>query len=92
MGPDAIILPENHQLQILSEAGQPRHIRILDQAGSIYVEMSGHVVLNPDMSFARYHHVDVKDDQMKASGLLFRSLNYVCGGTTLSNYHVFLVW
>ena len=67
-GPDAISLPESHQLQILSASGQLRHIRILDEDGKICVEMSGHVVLNPDWSSARYHHVEVEDDQMKAFG------------------------
>ena len=59
---------ENHGLQILSEAGQLRHIRIVAETGEVYVEMSGQVVLNPDHSLARYHHVVVNDVQMKPFG------------------------
>eukprot|EP00439_Symbiodinium_sp_Y106_P040873 s3680_g5.t1 len=67
-GPDAISLPENHQLHILSDVGQLRHIRIVADTGEVCVEMSGQVVLNPDHSLARYHHVEVKDAQMKSFG------------------------
>ncbi|CAE7616467.1 unnamed protein product [Symbiodinium sp. CCMP2592] len=67
-GPDAISLQESHRLQILSDAGQLRHIRILAETGEVYVEMSGQVVLNPDDSLARNHPVEVKDAQMKSFG------------------------
>ena len=70
VGPGAIVLPERHRLEICSEAAELRHVRILDDDGTAYIEMSGCVLLNPDMSMAQHHRVEVTDEQMKAFGTL----------------------
>ena len=55
-GPDAVRLGERQTLQIYMQYGpeeHSQHIRILDQEDSAVVEISGHVVLNPDMKVAQ---------------------------------------
>ncbi|CAK9109293.1 unnamed protein product [Durusdinium trenchii] len=60
VGPDAIVLPENHKMKILKDAsGALRHICISDENQTAVIELSGHVVLNADMELARTLDVEV---------------------------------
>ena len=67
-GPGAVVLRETDRVEICSETGDLRHVRMLDKDGLAYVEMSGSVLLNPDIPTAQNHCVDVADEQMKAFG------------------------
>ncbi|CAE7590622.1 unnamed protein product [Symbiodinium natans] len=70
-GPDAVRLGERQTLQIYMQYGpeeHSQHIRILDQEDSAVVEISGHVVLNPDMKVAQELCVDVANLELKACG------------------------
>lgn len=80
-GPSAMVLSVTDRLEICSETGDLRHVRILDKDGLAYVEMSGSVLLNPDIPKAQNHCVDVKDEQMKPFGTF--SARYLILGSCL---------
>eukprot|EP00434_Breviolum_minutum_P042721 symbB.v1.2.038040.t1/scaffold5791.1/size23574/2 len=68
-GPDAIELQPTHTLTILTGANvKMKHIVITDEDGTVLVEMSGDVVLNPDKNLAVTYLVDVEDPECHAFG------------------------
>ncbi|CAE7505063.1 unnamed protein product [Symbiodinium sp. CCMP2456] len=67
-GPDAVELQAQQQLVIFRAAGKMRHVQILDNEWGVQAEMSGYVVLNPDMELAQELDVEVKDPDLMACG------------------------
>ena len=68
-GPDGIELAPNHRIKIrFSVAGEPRHVSVMDEHGIILIEMSGQVVVDPDMRTAETLQVDVHNTEVNAFG------------------------
>lgn len=68
-GPDGIELGETHCLTVrYGTTGTPRHVTVTDEKGNILVEMSGQVVVDPDMYTAETLQVDVHNTELNAFG------------------------
>jgi len=68
-GPDAVELKDN-LLKIFKHDGALRHVQMLDSFLDVQMEVSGQVVLNPDLETARMFPVEVFEEDMKAFGTL----------------------
>eukprot|EP00435_Cladocopium_sp_Y103_P056664 s424_g19.t1 len=81
-GPDGIELAENHRLTVrYGTTGQPRHVTVTDEKGTILVEMSGQVVVDPDMYTAETLQVDVHNTELTLIGKVSLSINFELGTT-----------
>jgi len=70
IGPDGVELGQEHHLTIgLGVTGKPRHVTLTDEDGNIIVEMSGEVVVDPDVKTAESLPVEVKNTELKAFGV-----------------------
>ena len=69
-GPDAIELQQSHRLTIQKQDGKLRHICITNERGHVEVEMSGEVILNPDMALAESFDVCVENPDLQPFGTL----------------------
>ena len=60
-GVASIHLRDDQQVQIFRASGKMRHVRILSAENNIEVEISGEVILNPDLQTAATLDVEVAD-------------------------------
>eukprot|EP00435_Cladocopium_sp_Y103_P026245 s3134_g6.t1 len=67
-GPDCIKVQPGQSLQISSQRGQLRHVRYLDQNSEIKAEVSGEVILRPDLPKASELEVEVTNPELLAYG------------------------
>ncbi|CAK8995869.1 unnamed protein product [Durusdinium trenchii] len=84
-GPDSFRLEADETLDILRTDGRMHHIRLLDREGRIEAEMSGEVILNPDMQVAQEFDVQVINPDLKACGTF--SLRYM-----MLSFVLLLLW
>lgn len=67
-GPDSFELKPKETLEILMTGGRMHHIRLFDAKGCIEAEMSGEIVLKPDMQLAQDFDVQVMNPDLKSCG------------------------
>eukprot|EP00435_Cladocopium_sp_Y103_P044935 s2865_g12.t1 len=67
-GPDSFRLMPNESLEILKTGGRMHHIRLFDAKGCVEAEMSGEIVLKPDMQLAQEFDVQVMNPDLKSCG------------------------
>ena len=67
-GPDSFEVMPKETLEILMTGGRMHHIRLLDANGCVEAEMSGEVVLKPDMQLAENFDVQVMNPDLKSCG------------------------
>ena len=68
VGPDAIVLPHGHKLVLARIGGSLSQVHVSNGAGEILLQMSGFVVLNPNLQKASELEVQVSDLNLQAFG------------------------
>ena len=68
VGPDAIVLPHDHELVLARIGGSVSQVHVSNGAGEILLQMSGFVVLNPNLQKASELEVQVSDFNLQAFG------------------------
>ncbi|CAK9094342.1 Uncharacterized protein SCF082_LOCUS44348 [Durusdinium trenchii] len=71
-GPDCIALESKQHLQIFTRNGRVRLVRLVDSGERVLLEMSGEVVLKPDLDLADTLEIEVKDPELRAFGTYSR--------------------
>ena len=69
-GPNAVELLDHQKMNIFftSDCNEMQHVRILDEEGSVDADMSGAVVLNPDLQLAAELDVEVANPDLRPAG------------------------
>jgi len=67
-GPDAICLPDDHKLVVAQVDGSLQHVHMLNGEGEAVIEMSGWVVVCPNMELATTAPVEVHNMHLKPMG------------------------
>ena len=85
VGPDAIVLPHDHHLVLSRIRGSLSQVHVSNGTGEIVLQMSGFVVLNPNLQKASELDVQVRDLNLQAFG------TFSAGGVLLGSAVSFLM-
>ena len=85
VGPDAIVLPHDHKLVLARIGESMSEVHVSNGAGEILLQMSGFVVLNPNLQKASELEVQVRDLNLQAFG------TFSAGGVLLGSAVAFLM-